>query len=75
MVKELLPIASALDIPFVPFRLLCEALCKMDDAFEAMTFYLAIVLPMMEIPAKEHEKHVTIAGYFIFARQEEEHGY
>ncbi|KXA03291.1 hypothetical protein HMPREF0208_03500 [Citrobacter koseri] len=40
-----------------------------------MWFYLPIMLPFMEIPVKEHEKHVTIAGYFIFARQEEEHGY
>jgi len=40
-----------------------------------MWFYFAFVLPITDIPAKEREKHVTIAEYFVFVRQREEHGY
>jgi hypothetical protein len=59
----------------VPYFKLCEETSIIDEPFDLMWFYLAIVLPFTDIPVKEREKHVTIAGYFVFARQEEEHGY
>ncbi|ORT74195.1 molybdenum cofactor biosynthesis protein [Citrobacter werkmanii] len=75
MVKELWPIASGLNRLFVPYSKLCEETSKNDESFDLMRFYLANVLPLADNPAKAREKHVTIAGYFVFARQEEEHGY
>ncbi|EFE06615.1 hypothetical protein CIT292_09664 [Citrobacter youngae ATCC 29220] len=75
MVKELWPIASGLNRLFVPYSKLCEEASKNGESVDFMRFYLVSVLPLTDIPAKEREKHVTIAGYFVFARQGEEHGY
>ena len=75
MVKELWPIASGLNRLFVPYIKLCEETSKNAESFDLMWFYLASTLPFTDIPVKEREKHVTIAGYFVFARQGEEHGY
>ncbi|MEB2420526.1 hypothetical protein [Citrobacter sp. R-1.5.2] len=75
MVKELWAIASGLNILFVPYIKLCEETSKKSEPFDLMWFYLAIALPFTDIPVKEREKHVTIAGYFVFARQGKEHGY
>ena len=75
MVKELWPIASGLNTLFVPCIKLCEETSKNGEPFNLMWFYFAFVLPITDIPAKEREKHVTIAEYFVFVRQREEHGY
>ena len=41
---------------------------------EAIEFceLIAIAMVFTDIPVKEGEKHVTIAGYWIFVRQEED---
>ena len=75
MVKELWPIASGLNRLFVPYVALCEETSKNGESFGLIRFYLASELQFTDIPVKEREKHVTIAGYFVFARQGEEHGY
>ncbi|APR32054.1 molybdenum cofactor biosynthesis protein [Citrobacter freundii] len=75
MVKELWPIASGLNRLFVPYIKLCEETSKNAESFDLMRFYLANTLPFNDIPVNVREKHVTIAGYFVFARQGEEHGY
>ncbi|HCB1866259.1 hypothetical protein [Citrobacter freundii] len=54
---------------------LCEETSKNGESFGLIRFYLASELQFTDIPVKEREKHVTIAGYFVFARQGEEHGY
>ncbi|EFB2838855.1 MULTISPECIES: hypothetical protein [Escherichia] len=43
-----------------------------NEAFELLWINFAIVIVFTDIPAKEVEKHVTIARYWIFVRQEED---
>jgi hypothetical protein len=59
----------------VPYIKLCEETSKNAESFDLMRFYFANKLPITDIPVNAREKHVTIAGYFVFARQGEEHGY
>ena len=74
MVKELWTIASGLNRLFVPYIALCEEKSKNGESFGLIRFYLASELQFTDIPVKEREKHVTIAGYFVFARQGEKKG-
>ncbi|BED94608.1 hypothetical protein Ef18B226LT_09130 [Escherichia fergusonii] len=43
-----------------------------NEALEILWVNFAIAIVFTDIPAKEVEKHVTIAWYWIFVRQEED---
>ncbi|EJI9010514.1 hypothetical protein [Escherichia albertii] len=43
-----------------------------NEASELLWIHFAIAIVFPDIPAKEVEKHVTIARYWIFVRQEED---
>lgn len=58
-------------------RDLCLLICfarrlPKNEALELLRINFAIAIVFTDIPAKEVEKHVTIAGYWIFVRQEED---